>query len=286
MRIYQADVGLDLILKYAKLFPERKINVLRAFGNLDKDERGICITHRGKINSVILDSGTYTLNFAKNPGINISIDTYESYLLAFGQDYDFYFNFDSDFSKDGFTINNGHQRRLEGAGLKPVPVIHDIYGREVEYYIDRGHEIVAVGVSERAIDPLYMLTDRLYKAGVKVHLFGTSKYEYLTKLPIWSCDSTTWTKAGAYGSILYWNPHKRDINKTDQIYLEKYMHTDGKSRIHFSTYAFRGDLESYLAETLGITYQDFYGSDGQFFIRLVNLDFFVRMEERLNAKGI
>ena len=134
MKIYVADLSLDLILKYAQLFPERKINVLRSFGNLGKDERGICITHRDKINSLILDSGTYTLNFAKNPGLNISVDTYEAYLLAFGQDYDLYFNFDSDFSKNGFTTNNEHQRRLERAGLNPVPVIHDIYGDEVEYY--------------------------------------------------------------------------------------------------------------------------------------------------------
>ena len=284
MRIYQAALNLRLILAYHERFPDQKINVLRSFGRLKAEEKDICLTHRDKVGSVILDSGTYTLNFTKNPDLTISIDTYESYLRAFGGDYDFYFNFDSDFSPQGFPINQAHQRRLERAGLKPVPVIHDICGDEVEYFIDRGYEIVAIGSQEKDLNALYLVTDRLFQAGVKVHLFGTTKYNYLVNLPLFSCDSTTGTKTGAYGSILYWNPHKKDVDKTDVIYVEEYLHDPQRKGQAFSTYAFRTDLEKYLEQTLGISRGDFYGPDANFYKALVNLDFFVRLEERLNLR--
>jgi hypothetical protein len=284
MRIYQADLSLDLILKYHELFPERKLNVLRSFGRLTSEEKAICLTHRDKLNSVILDSGTYSLNFAQKPIINITIDSYEAYLRHFGQDYDFYFNFDSDFSQEGFAVNIEHQRRLEKVGLKPVPVVHDIYEEEIQFYIDQGYETVAVALPKNAaLIDLYMAIDRLHKAGIRVHLFGTSSYEYIARLPIFSCDSTTWTKAAAFGKILYWNPHKQAIDKTEEIYVEEYLHQDGKKRTYFSTYEQRQELEIHLA-TLDIKREDLYGANRHFYKQLINVDYFFRLEEWINTR--
>jgi len=282
MRIYQADLSLELILRYHELFPDRKLNVLRSFGRLGNEEKAICINHRDKLNSVVLDSGTYTMNYAKTPERNINIDTYETYLRSFAGDYNCYFNFDEDFTKEGFAINHAHQLKLEKAGFNPVPVVHDIYGQEVEHYIDEGYELVAIGSLERGIDDLYLACERFAQVGVKVHLFGTARYDYITQLPIYSCDSTTGAKTGAYGSILYWNPHKCAVNKTDMIYVEEYHHENGRRTHYISTYEFRRDLETYLATNLGITFDRFYGNDGNFYKRLVNLDFFARLEEMVN----
>lgn len=284
MRIYQADLNLDLILKYHELFPDRKLNVLRSFGRLGREEKDICITHRDKLNSVVLDSGTYTMNYAKALERYITIENYENYLGSFAGDYDFYFNFDEDFTTEGFAINHAHQLRLEKAGFNPVPVVHDIYGDEVEHYIGKGYEMVAIGSLEKGIDGLYLVTDRFFQAGVKVHLFGTARYDHITKLPIFSCDSATGAKTGAYGSILYWNPHKLDVNKTDMIYVEEYHHENEKRKNYISTYEFRHDLETYLAENLGITPEHFHGDNGHFYKRLVNVDFFARLEERVSMQ--
>lgn len=246
MIIYQADLTLDLILHYNDLFPDRKINVLRSFGTLTKDEAGICVTHRDKVGSLVLDSGTFTVFFDKSQASKININTYETYLRHFGKDFDFYFNFDEDYSQGGFAVNINHQKRLEKAGFKPVPVIHNIFGQEVSYYINAGYKMVAVG-SQMPVTPyqLYLVTDRLYRAGVKVHLFGTSKYENL-QLPIYSCDSTTWTKMGAFGFVYYWNPHRRGVNKTDKIHVETATYSSARKGLNLSTYAFWDDLDAYL----------------------------------------
>ncbi|MBM4289100.1 MAG: hypothetical protein FJ135_13330 [Deltaproteobacteria bacterium] len=118
---------------------------------------------------------------------------------------------------------------------------------------------------------------------MKVHLFGTSKYDYLVKLPIFSCDSTTGAKMGAYGSILYWNPHKNNVDKTEAIYVDEFVHNPPKRRHYLATYAFRSELQNYLATTLGIGFDHFYGPEGHFYKQLVNLDFMAKLENRVNA---
>jgi hypothetical protein len=284
MIIYQAGLSLELILKCHELFPERKINVLRSFGTLTKEEAAICVTHRDKLGSLVLDSGTYTLYFDKSQASAITIDNYETYLRQFGKDFDFYFNFDEDYGQDGFEVNIEHQKRLEKAGLQPVPVIHNIYSHEVNYYINAGYKMVAVGSQMRVtLDDLSLVTARLYRAGVKVHLFGRSTYEDL-QLPIYSCDSTTWTKMGAYGFIYYWNPHKRGINKTDKIHVETAAYSSNRKGLNLSTYAFWDDLENYLDKTLHITMDDLSGPQGVFYRQLVNLDYIVNLEMRVNKE--
>jgi hypothetical protein len=283
MIIYQAGLTLDLISRYHELFPDRKINVLRSFGTLTKEESAICVTHRDKVGSLVLDSGTYTKNFAKKQPYTITIDTYEKYLRQFGKDFDFYFNFDEDYREDGFYVNNQHQKRLERAGFNPVPVIHDIYGDEVDRFISAGYEMVAVGSQKRVdTEELYWITDMLSRAGMKVHLFGTSRYDNL-QLPIYSCDSTTWTKTGAYGFIFYWNPRKSAFNKTDKIHIETMAYGERKG-LNLSTYDFWDDLNAYLNSSLHITIDDLSGPQGAFYRQLVNLDYFVNLEMRLNAQ--
>jgi hypothetical protein len=284
MIIYQAGLTLEMILKYHELFPTRKINVLRSFGTLTKEEAAICVTHRDKVGSLVLDSGTFTLYFAKQQASRITIDHYERYLRQFGKDFDFYFNFDEDFGQEGFDTNQGHQKRLERAGLHPVPVIHNIYGDEVDYYIDAGYQMVAVGSQMPVtVNDLYLVTDRLCRAGVRVHLFGRSTYEDL-QLPIYSCDSTTWTKMGAYGFIYYWNPHKRGIDKTDKIHIEDGVHSERRTGLSLSTYAFWDDLDTYLGQMLHITVGDLSGPQGHYYRQLVNLDYFVNLESRVNGE--
>lgn len=122
-------------------------------------------------------------------------------------------------------------------GLNPVPVVH--YTPKVERdlevlarYIDEGHKIVALGglvgvaKTEGAVnwlDKMFNLVcdtpDR--KPRVKVHGFGITSYQLLLRFPWWSVDSTSWTKAGAYGFIFI--PHKR--NGTYNYHVDPYRMT-------------------------------------------------------------
>jgi hypothetical protein len=215
--------------------------------------------------------------------MRITLEGYKNYAQDFGSYFDFYFNFDSNFTDEGFGANLSNQIYLEKAGLHPVPVIHDIYGNEIPYYIERKYPLVALGSSQITdIYSLEMIVDRLQRAGIQIHLFGNSTFEFLFSLPIFSCDSTAWVKTGAFGSIKYWNPKKEGRDKTDDIYLEEYLNNFAKAKNSISTYKYRNDLKEYLHKTFGITLEDLLGSSGKFYQQLVNTHHFNKLEERIN----
>ena len=231
MKLYQASLNLRVLKKHYELFPDKMLNVLRSFGVLKNENFGFMETHRSKIDSLVLDSGTWPLNNTESSSSSVSLEGYMSYLSNFHRYFDYYFNFDSDHSIDGFETNINNQIELEEAGLNPVPVIHDIYGEEVDCYIDNGYTMVAIGSSQvNSPDDIESVVDKLYAAGIKIHLFGRSSYRFLAPYPLYSCDSTTWALTGGYGYMHYWNPNKKSNDKTDKIYLEEKEKFGGKKK--------------------------------------------------------
>jgi hypothetical protein len=284
MRIYLASMRMKVVRRYHELFPKRKLNVLRSFGRLDGEDWGFCFTHRDKISGLITDSGTWTLNnVSSEVARRITLTNYKNYISTFGEHFDFYFNFDDDFTDDGFENNLYNQRILEAADLKPVPVIHDIWGEEIDYYIDSGHTHVALGSPQiKSTKILSYVMNKFKGKEIKVHLFGHTKFEFITNFPIHSCDSTTWALAGAFGSILYWNPNKRGQNKVDKIPLGEYLQLDAPEKMYFENYPYRREVEQYLFDTFGLTYEDLVGPNGKFYQQLVNTHYYVQLEDRVN----
>jgi hypothetical protein len=290
MRIYQASMGLRILKWHHKRFPNQKLNVLRSFGVQSKEDHHFRETHRDKCASLILDSGTFTKFNRKTASPKpITLPAYISYLNRFGSRYDWYFNFDecfiNEFEDQCFAINIDNQRRLEEKGFRPVPVIHDIYGDEVDLYMDEGYEMVAVGSPQ--LDhwtTLYKLMNRFKGKEIKVHLFATSKWEYLAEFPIFSSDTTSWAKTGGFGSIFYWNPHKKRRDKREKIYLEDYLDTGRKKAGCFTTHPHKREIEEYLDQELGLTYEDLMDTGGGYYRMLVNAHFFVEYERWINAE--
>lgn len=282
--IYLASLFLRVLLAYHDRFPDRKLNVLRSFGMLSHEDYAFCVKHRDKVESYILDSGAYTLNKAKSEaGHIISLENYMDYLKTFGHYFDFYFNFDNDFSDEGFENNQLNLKKLEEAGLNPIPVIHNIYSQEIEYYIDHGYTRIALGSPQiNNIYDLEFAMDKFEGTGVNVHLFGNTTFEYLASFPICTCDTAMWAKTGGYGYLKYWNPKKDGMDKTDRIYMEEYMDRDDQKKVTWFNYEFREDLEKFLLETLNITYQDLMGPDGAYSKMLVNTHYFVMIEDIVN----
>ena len=281
MRIYHASLNLRTLLHYNMLFPEKRINVLRSFGMLDYEMLGFCKDHRSKMGSLIFDSGTWTLNNAKyDVAAQINFPAYKDYISTFARYFDFYFNFDSVFSDDTDEINYQNQLAMEEAGLKPVPVVHDVDRDEIDYYIDKGYTTVALGSKQNSNpDVLARAFEKFSSAGIRVHLFGNMKFSSITDFPIWSCDTTAWAQRGLWGFIYYWNPHRPDLDQTDKIYMEEYMDITKKYRFMYSNYEYRSDLDEYLYNDLKITTSDLYGPDGAFYKGLANLHFYVELEQ-------
>jgi hypothetical protein len=284
MRIFNASVNLNVLLRYHDLFPSRRLNILKSFGNIDHEMSSFAITHRDKFGGFILDSGVWTLNNARSVDTaNINVITYRDYLLSHGHHFEFYFNFDEIFFENGFGVNWSNQVQLQNAGLKPVPVVHDIYNNEISTYIDAGYKRIALGSAQiKSVNQMAHAMRQFDGKGIKVHLFGNTTFDYLAYFPITTADSTTSIKTAAFGNILYWNPQKDGDNKTDLIYLDERLRAGKKKRVHFDDYKFLADLEAYLDENFGLTYDDLIGPESNDFKTLVNAHYFVLLEEVIN----
>ena len=280
MRIYNSSMSVDVLKKYKKLFPDSKINVLRSFAIRDNDVAMLCKRFRPHIGGLVLDSGTWTLNQASSKTEHITVEKYMAYLSVAAKYFDFYFNFDSSFEPDGFADNYANQLKIEESGLTPVPVVHDIEGEEIQRYIDRHYSRVALGSRQiKTLATLKKVILRFEGTGIKIHLFGNTKFDLLANAPIHSCDTAMWAREGGWGNIRYWNPHNEGENKADRIYLEEYISTDKTEGITFSTYENRKEFEEYLWNTFNLEYGDLIGCDRAVNKMLVNTHFFVQMEK-------
>jgi hypothetical protein len=239
------------------------------------------------IGSIICDSGTYSLS--ANPeklSKKITLRGYRSYLQQLGKYYDFYFNFDQDFSRDGFSTNLQNQLELEKAGLSPVPVVHDCYGPEIPYYIKKGYKIVAIGSGElrdAEVTELHRIVNKLYSKGIKVHLLGCTVYSKLAYTPVYSADSTTWAHQGARGHVYYWNPDRPGYNKQEQVCFIYKKHGKHMSN-HIDNHPQQLQINRYLKSQLNLSIDDLKGSKGSFYRFIANIHYYVQLDKRVAAE--
>ena len=261
--IYHADMSKDALLTYASKNPDCKLDILESYGNRDKDTSNFLFDYRHRVGRILCDGGTWTLN--QNPRKfydKITLEGYVAFLKTLSSKFEFYFNYDEDFTKKGFETNLANQEYLESKGFNPVPVIHDCYSEtEVTYYIDHEYKMVAIGSGElkfASVDELRRIVERFYSKGIKVHFLGCTVYEKLAYTPVFSCDSSSWGQKGPRGYILYWNPEKPGRNKTDVIdFVHKCY-----GRTFYKDYQFRFALEEYLDDELNLSFDDMVGKEG------------------------
>ena len=291
MILCQASLDLNVLKKYYEIFKET-LNVLLSLALADDETlRKFLVEYRHMINKIVLDSGAWSVFMGKS---DLKIDEVISKLKIWGSQCDLYFNFDTDFTEQGFTSNYANQRRMERAGLTPIPVIHNFYDDEIDFYLEEGKKYpwLALGSKQtkkfahirHAVDCI-----KLGDPNRKIHWFGGSRYDWLIKLPIASCDTASWVKTGTFGHINYWNPENPNnsgLNKTDRIYVGGYLKEEGKEKYDYVTYRWRADVDKYLKDSFGLTYQDLVGYDGVFNMWLVNTRFYAELEKRINAERI
>ncbi|MBF0227427.1 MAG: hypothetical protein HQK76_18435 [Desulfobacterales bacterium] len=294
MKIFQSSIKSDVVeglnkRYFAKNGVYKKLNILLSYG-VSGDEDKFLAKPTGLINSIILDSGAWSLNNRKsNNGMEITLKGYELYLKIFGDMFECYFNFDENFTPEGCLENLRNLTKLEESGLKPIPVIHDYYEDEIDYYIDKGYDMVALGSifnaekrkQERKYDDVKLAVNNLIKKkfDIKIHVFASSSYEVLSKLPVYSSDSSNWAQNVKYGYIPYWNE-----GKTDNIYFEDYLDDEKPNRIYFKKYCFRKELEEYLDKQLGMTYDDLMGNNNQLNRQIVNSLYYIEIEEKVTQE--
>jgi hypothetical protein len=286
MKFYQASMSSRVLKRHWELFNE-PMNVLLSYAYAGPDFLDILFTYRNMIVSVILDSGAWSVA----QGVaSLSLEGLISYLKMNGHHFDRYFNFDTDFSNNGFDNNIVHQIKMEKAGLKPVPVVHNLFDGEIDYYVQAGkYNWIALGSSQTTnFDDLAYAVYRIKKGNpaIRIHWFGGSKYEWLCKLPIASCDTTSWASTGKFGYIRYWNPADEGFNKGHTIYTSGIIKDVEAGKYNFPTYTWHKDLNAYLQDTFGLTFRDLCGYDAAYNMQLVNTRFFVEQERRINEERV
>jgi len=287
MRIYQASLALPVLRKYHATFTE-PLNVLLSVATVGKNTKRFLVDNRHLMAGKICDSGAWSAVHGKS---GLTVDQVISYFKIWGDKYDHYFNFDSNFTDRGFRDNYANQVKMEKAGLSPVPVIHNFFDFEIDFYLSlQKYPWLALGSSQsKTFDDFRYAVDRIKwkDSKVKIHWFGGSAYQWLAQTPVASCDTTTWAKAGAFGHIYFWNEHKDGLYKADKIYVAGSMkHEDDDKTYHFVTYPWRKELEEYLSQTLNLDYGDLCGYDGLFNMQLVNTRFFATLEKRVNKERL
>jgi len=284
MRLYHASLFLEILKKYHELFRER-INVLVSVGINEKERSWFLFDCRDMIDSIIADSGAWS---SANGTSAHTVDDVISHYILWGSKYDLYFNFDDDFSTKGFLHNYRNQIKMEQLGLKPVPVIHNFFDDEIDFYVKSGkYDWLALGSSQSTnFDDLRYAVDRIKWGNpkIRIHWFGGSKYDWLIRLPIASCDTSSWGKTGAYGYINYWNPCDPEVDKSHRIYVGDRIKLTGEEKYEYATYPWREDLDQYLWDTFKYRSSDLYGTDQYFVMQVINTRFYVELERRINEE--
>lgn len=292
MKIYLSSLTMNILLELEKRIPNKKPNVLLSFGVRKNDDMLFMEKKRDAVNSLILDSGTFSLHFAN--GVteeDVNLQSYIHYLNLCSDKFDFYFNFDGNFTIHGFEDNLYYLKELEEKGFTPVPVIHDYYREEIDYYIDNGYKLVALGsVMEKGamkflrndFDIKYAV-DRLIKHAVKIHLFAAASYPQLCDLPLYSSDASSWAQHAAMGKIVYWNKNKDGDDKTDIIRFFDRPGLKPDGNYFFQEYPFIKELEEHL-DSMGLTYEDLMGFAHNQNRAVVNAAYYMQIEDILTQR--
>ena len=287
MIIYHSALSKTAAINYKNIKPNEKLHALVSYGRRDNDATYFLVTNPNLVDGLIMDSGTWTLN--NNPTKNkskITLNGYKAYVKNFEDKLDFYFNFDEDFTKDGFETNYGNQLKLESEGLKPIPIVHDCYSDEMQQYIDRGYKLIAIGSGElkhASLDDLRMIVEKPYRAGVKVHFLGCTDFDKLAYIPVYSCDASTWGHQSARGVVWFWNPLKIGYNKIDNASFYN-IGPKRRRKIPIDDHPFKKQIAEYLKNELNFNIDDLRDKEGLANREVANLHFFAQLEKIINQK--
>ena len=287
MNIYHASLTYGALKKYYQIFGQ-KLNVLLSMALLGSDTFHF-FDNRHMISSLVLDSGAWSVYYKKS---SLKLNQYLQYLKRNAYRFDAYFNFDDDFSTEGFANNYANQVKLENAGLHPIPVIHNFMNDEIPFYIQAGkYQWLALGSSQTTSFAALDYAVQLIKKGnpaIKIHYFGGCKFDWMIKTPIGSSDTSSWAQTGAFGNIKYWNPRKRGIDKTDYIYVGDRIKDLKPGEFHYVSYPCRASLDAYLQAAFkwDNPLQELTGYDSFLNKQLVNLRYYVELEQRINEERV
>ncbi len=197
MNIYLSALSYSHINNLIDKNKNTNINILEAFDAKEyRNQKIFNILTLGKsINSIMIDSGTYTLNSGNHKGrrdILATVDNYIIFANNIANDVDFFINFDYSFEPESLYLNEEIRAYMMRKGVNSMPVMHSFDKSEIKYMISIQNSHIAIsrkllGKKKKAIEVI----EELYNNGKKVHLLGCTALEFLSKTKAWSSDSSS-----------------------------------------------------------------------------------------------
>lgn len=294
MKIFLSSLSIPVIKRLHEINPNLKPNVLITFYGLDRPA-DYTKTYRSMINGLILDCGTFSLNSKKlSPEAHaIECDKlflqYRDYTKLTQDDYDFLFSFDDNFAPNGYMHNVKRLAHLYVAGIKAVPVVHNLHNDEIDFFIAARKKCPLVAIGQCQDDDrndlrvLFEAVDKLYRNGIKVHLFGMTTPSLISHVPAYSCDSKTWVDYASRGRALYHNPESGFLDKEELIYFPaKQDFGDPGNAIYYKEYKHMDAFLAHIKSKLDLELDDLIAAQTQAMsLSLVNVLYFMELEERI-----
>ena len=157
---------------------------------------------------IFLDSGAFS---AFTKGVSLTIDAYAQYINHDPGIWECCSNLDDIGGNSQLTYDN--QKALESNGCKIQPVYHA--GEDPAWltkYMDEGYDYIFIGgmvpkstaYLHTWLDDIWSkyLTNDKGEPLVKVHGFGLTTIDLITKYPWYSVDSSSWLMTGIFGNII------------------------------------------------------------------------------------
>jgi hypothetical protein len=283
--MYLSSFTETVLNAYKDKRPDSEVNVLLSFGTKSGDYPNM--RKSPKINSMALDSGAFTKNFANAAATeNITLDGFIAYCKWIKDRFELIFNYDENFNLGGFETNTRNMMKIEAAGISVVPVVHDYIGQvfnEIDFYLRKKYPIIALGSSvhkkSNRFNNIKTAVDKIVSGGSKVHLLGLTSPDILGVLPIHYSDATSWTQEGMFGNVIWWNPYKNGINKTDRVRFLDRENSDKIHSEHIENYPYRKYFEKYLWDELQLEILDIYGHEKNRNRQIANVHHFVKLQD-------
>ncbi len=283
MKLYCAVVDAETVKQFHNVTKGKiKLNVLISYFYIKGNAHKLTNVYRHMIDSLILDSGAYSVAMGKS---KISITEYKHYLKRYGHLFDHVFNLDDKF--DNPEHNQRHQDYLQKDVARerwPIPVVHseDDPEGEVQIYVNLGHEYIALGSLGKNkkfdVETVARVMEKF--PTIKFHLFGNFDREILIKCRPFSADSATWGHHAGYGSVYFWDS---DEKKEHSIYLGKRDTEQQPGQVHYRDLdsKLKGKFDNFLASTFGYDYALIMSNETP--MQLVNVYFFTQLESYINS---
>lgn len=296
MKIFLSSLSIPVIKTMNKINPALKPNVLLTFYGLVNPMEHLS-KHRHMIGDVILDCGTFSLYtqypnpVAREREAQSLFKQYKFFAKEMQAKFNFLFSFDERFEPDSFEFNWERLVELENEGINVVPVLHNLSNSDADRLIAGGYTMVAIGQclgeDREDLTVLWPVVDKLYTAGIKVHLFGMTTPRLISHVPAYSCDSKTWLDYGTRGRVLYWNSENPGMDKTDLLYFPKRQDpSTSSSGVYYHDYPHLEAFKAHIGSKLGIELHDLLGLHHDRYRQLVNVLYFLEIEEMITLNQL